>query len=96
MQSVYGPVTAFTVTLAITLLTQIVKRNAEKLSDKGVQYVALGISVLLIVPFEVLNAWPGLTPIGVYNAFIYALFGWFGAIGVYEVANKQLNGGGGQ
>lgn len=92
MEQVFGAVTPFTIMMVVTLLTQFVKANFC-LTSRQVQFVALGFSALLIVAYETIAAWPALTPMGVFSSFIFALLGWFAAIGMYEVATKQLTRG---
>jgi len=88
MEDVFGAVKPFTIMMVITLLTQWVKANWE-LSPKQIQFVALGFSILLIGAWQLLTI-PDITPLAVFVAFIFALLGWFTAIGMYEVATKQL------
>ena len=88
MEDVFGAVTAFTVMLVITLLTQWVKVTFT-LSDKRVQFVALGFSIVLIITYQLLST-ENYAPLNIFSAFIFSLLGWFSAIGMYEVASKQL------
>lgn len=89
MEQIYGALTPFTVMLVVTLLTQWVK-NSFALTERQVQLVALGFSMILVVLYQTLTAWPNITPLGVFAAFIYGFLGWFSAIGMYEAATKQL------
>ena len=91
MKEVYGPVTAFVVMVVVTLIVQMVKQAASpNLSDRAKQYLALGIAILFVVPFELLTAWPDLAPIDFYNAFIYAFLAWLGSMGLYKAAQVQI------
>ena len=87
MEQVFGPVTGFTLTLLVTLLTQWVKSNLN-LSPKQVQFVALGFSLVFIGTFQALTN--PIDPLQIFFAIVYSFFGWFTAIGMYEVATKQL------
>lgn len=88
MEEVFGPVTSFTVMLVITLLTQWVKVTFT-LTDRQVQFVALGFSIVLITAYQLLST-HNFDPLAIFSAFIFSLLGWFSAIGMYEVASKQL------
>ena len=88
MEQIYGAVTPFTVMMIVTLLTQWVK-SAWTLTSKQVQLVALGFSFLFITTYQLLTI-PDITPFAVFASILYALLGWFSAIGMYEVASKQL------
>jgi len=88
MEQIYGAVTPFTVMMIVTLLTQWVK-SAWTLTSKQVQLVALGFSLLFIAVYQLLTI-PDITPFAVFASILYALLGWFSAIGMYEVATKQL------
>jgi hypothetical protein len=87
MEEVFGPVTPFVINTLVALLTEFVKRNFPALEGQKIQFVALGFSLLFIVPFQLLTA-GSVTALGVYAALIYSLLGWFSAIGLYEVAAK--------
>lgn len=90
MEQVFGAVGPFTIMVVISLLTQWTKNNFT-LSGKQVQFVALGFALVLITAFQLLTA--PITPFGIFSGVIYSLLGWFSAIGMYEVANKQLGRG---
>jgi hypothetical protein len=94
MQQVYGPITGFTVAVAISIFAQVVKQLAPNLSDRLTQFVVLGISIIFVVPFELFTIWPDITPISVYNAFFYSFLGWFSAMGIYNAAKVQFARGG--
>lgn len=87
MEQVFGAVTPFTIMMVIALLTQWVKNNWT-LTGKQIQFVALGFAFVLITTFQLLTA--PITPFGVFSGVIFSLLGWFSAIGMYEVATKQL------
>jgi len=93
MKEVYGPVTAFVITTIVTIVVQGIKKAAPELSDRQRQAVALGVSVLAVVPYEILSVWPDLAPIDIYNAFIYAVLVWFTAMGLYKAAQVQIGSG---
>jgi hypothetical protein len=86
MEEVFGPITPFVINMVVALLTQYIKTNFA-LDGKKVQFVALGFSVLFIVPFQLLNAGE-ISALGIYAAIVYSLLGWLSAIGLYEVASK--------
>jgi hypothetical protein len=88
MEQVFGAVTPFSIMMVVTLLTQWIKANYT-LTARQVQYVALAFSLVLIVAFQLLTV-EGIDAFAVFSALIFALLGWFAAIGMYEVATKQL------
>lgn len=92
MAEVFGPISPFVITLIVTLLTQWTKSNFA-LTERQVQFVALGYSAIFITTFELLtqiDSGAPFTGLLVFGAIVYALMGWFSAIGMYEVASKQL------
>lgn len=92
MEEVFGPITPFMILMLLMLATEWIKRSFETLTARQVQFIALGLSLIFVVLYQTFNAWPNLTPIGVFSSFVYAFLGWFATIGMYEVATKQLGG----
>ena len=90
MEQVFGAVSPFTIMVVISLLTQWVKSNFT-LTGKQVQFVALGFAFVLITAFQLITA--PITAFGIFSGVIFSILGWFSAIGMYEVANKQLGKG---
>lgn len=88
MEEVFGKVTPFMILSLLMLGVEWIKRN-YKLKGRHVQLVALGLSLIFIVIYQTVIAWPNLTPIGVFSSFIYAFVGWLVTIGMYEVGIKK-------
>lgn len=88
MDQVFGVVSPFMVMMVVTLLTQWVKVNFT-LTSRQIQLVALGWSLLLINAYQLLTV-DDITPFAIFSSILFALLGWFTAIGMYEVTAKQL------
>ena len=87
MSEVFGPVTPALLIVVSTLAVQFVKKFWPDLQARYVQLLALAFSLLLVIPFhllqsDVVDGW------SIYSSIIYALVAWFASIGVYEVGIK--------
>ena len=98
MESLYGPVTAFSVSLAISIITEWLKRS-KSLEGRQVQIAALLLSVALSMTYHTLTSLlemrsaevtPELLDVFwlLFSGALYSIFAWSSAIGLYEIGAK--------
>jgi len=87
MLEFFGPVTPVLLFSIVTGVTQFIKSQFQ-LSGKVVQFVALVLSLILVIPYHLLTA-DEITALVSFQAVVYSLAGWLMSIGLYEALKRN-------
>ena len=98
MEDLYGPISAMFVLFVVTTITELIKQ-AKSLKGYQVQLVSLGVSILVITPYQVITSLLGFRDAAIepealdiawiaYKSALYSIAGWLTSIGMFEVGSK--------